>query len=253
MNRIMQCLWAIVVAVCATQVAHAAPSINVAVAANFAAPLQKLLPEFEAASGINVRVSVGSSGALFAQIQHGAPYDLFLSADSKRPQALVASGRVMASAVQTYAVGHLALVGNIDGLSDPRLTAAGTRVAIAEPDIAPYGRAAKQLLEQAGLWEKLAPGLIRGTNIQQTLQFWQTGNVDVAFIAASQCVTYQLTCQTLPDNYAPIIQQLAVTGQGESAVAAEKLAAFLRSPKIQSQLAEAGYAPLASGPAEGRR
>ncbi|MBR9792505.1 MAG: molybdate ABC transporter substrate-binding protein [Gammaproteobacteria bacterium] len=253
MNQIMRCLWAIIVTVCATQVAHAAPSINVAVAANFAAPLQKLLPEFEAASGITVRVSVGSSGALFAQIQHGAPYDLFLSADSKRPQALVASGRVQRSAVQTYAVGHLALVGNIDGLSDPRLTAVGTRVAIAEPDIAPYGRAAKQLLEQLRLWETLASRLIRGTNIQQTLQFWQTGNVDVAFIAASQCVIYQLTCQRLPDNYAPIIQQLAVTGQGESAEAAKQLAAFLRSPQVQSQLAEAGYAPLASGPSEGSR
>lgn len=252
MNQIMQCLRAMVVFVCAIQMAYAAPPINVAVAANFAAPLQKLLPEFEAATGINVRVSVGSSGALFAQIQHGAPYDLFLSADSKRPQALIAAGRVAEAAVQTYAVGHLALVGNIDGLSDPKLTATGTRIAIAEPDTAPYGRAAKQLLEQAGLWEKLAPGLIRGTNIQQTLQFWQTGNVDVAFIAASQCVTYHLTCQTLPDNYAPIVQQLAVTGRGESAVAAEQLAAYLRSPQIQSQLAGAGYAPLASGLSEGR-
>jgi|TARA_B100000700_G_scaffold16836_1_gene16635 molybdate transport system substrate-binding protein len=249
----MQYVWAFIVVVCAIPMAHAAPSINVAVAANFAAPLQKLLPEFEAASGIKVRVSVGSSGALFAQIQHGAPYDLFLSADSKRPQALVASGRVTVSAVQTYAVGHLALVGNINGLSDPQLMAAGNRVAIAEPDIAPYGRAAKQLLEQAGLWEQLAPRLIRGTNIQQTLQFWQTGNVDVAFIAASQCVSYQLSCQTLPDTYAPIIQQLAVTGQGESAVAAEQLAAFLRSPQIQSQLADAGYAPLTSDFTAGSR
>ncbi|MAQ02587.1 MAG: molybdate ABC transporter substrate-binding protein [Alteromonadaceae bacterium] len=253
MNQVMQYVWAFIVVVCAIPMAHAAPSINVAVAANFAAPLQKLLPEFEAASGIKVRVSVGSSGALFAQIQHGAPYDLFLSADSKRPQALVASGRVTVSAVQTYAVGHLALVGNINGLSDPQLMAAGNRVAIAEPDIAPYGRAAKQLLEQAGLWEQLAPRLIRGTNIQQTLQFWQTGNVDVAFIAASQCVSYQLSCQTLPDTYAPIIQQLAVTGQGESAVAAEQLAAFLRSPQIQSQLADAGYAPLTSDFTAGSR
>ena len=155
--------------------------------------------------------------------------------------------------MQTYAVGHLALVGNINGLSDPQLMAAGNRVAIAEPDIAPYGRAAKQLLEQAGLWEQLAPRLIRGTNIQQTLQFWQTGNVDVAFIAASQCVSYQLSCQTLPDTYAPIIQQLAVTGQGESAVAAEQLAAFLRSPQIQSQLADAGYAPLTSDFTAGSR
>ena len=253
MNQVMQYVWAFIVVVCAIPMAHAAPSINVAVAANFAAPLQKLLPEFEAASGIKVRVSVGSSGALFAQIQHGAPYDLFLSADSKRPQALVASGRVTVSAVQTYAVGHLALVGNINGLSDPQLMAAGNRVAIAEPDIAPYGRAAKQLLEQAGLWEQLAPRLIRGTNIQQTLQFWQTGNVDVAFIAASQCVSYQLSCQTLPDTYAPIIQQLAVTGQGESSVAAEQLAAFLRSPQIQSQLADAGYAPLTSDFTAGSR
>ena len=79
-----------------------------------------------------------------------------MSADSKRPQALVASGRVTVSAVQTYAVGHLALVGNINGLSDPQLMAAGNRVAIAEPDIAPYGRAAKQLLEQAGLSERFA-------------------------------------------------------------------------------------------------
>lgn len=251
MNRIFLHLVVLLGIIGAPASVLAASSINVAVAANFAAPLQKLLPEFEAATGINVRLSVGSSGALFAQIQHGAPYDAFLSADSKRPQALIASGRVNVSAVQTYAIGHLALVGDVEGISDPRLTAAGVRVAIAEPETAPYGRAARQLLKQAGLWETLAAGLIRGTNIQQTLQFWQTGNVDVALIAASQCVTYDLACKRVPEDYAPIIQQVAVTGNGDAAVAASQLVDFLRSQPVQLKLSAAGYAPLDQHLSEG--
>lgn len=230
--------------VCAVKAGTATPVIRVAVAANFAAPLEKLLPEFEAANGIETQVIVGSSGALFAQIQHGAPYDLFLSADSIRPQALVSAGRVSDAQVFTYAIGRLALVGNVNSINDPVLLKPSTRVAIAEPDIAPYGRAARELLQQAGLWELLSGSLIRGSNIQQTLQFWQTGNVDVAFIAASQCVTYALKCQTLPHTYTPIIQQLAIISVGEKGMAATRLADYLRSPTVQQQLTELGYAPL---------
>lgn len=218
--------------------------LSIAVAANFAAPLNSLLPEFEARTGIATRVTVGSSGALFAQIQHGAPFDLFLSADSVRPQALVTAGTVNAAQVYTYAIGQLALVGKVTGLADPLLLQPATRIAIADPALAPYGRAASQLLQASGHWQALAGRLIRGTNIQQTLQFWQTGNVDVAFVAASQCVSYALSCKSLPADYQPIVQQLAILGNPESARGATLLAEYLRSDIVQQQLANAGYTPL---------
>ncbi|GGF54877.1 molybdate ABC transporter substrate-binding protein [Alteromonas lipolytica] len=236
----------------ALAVAEENPPLSIAVAANFAVPLKTLLVEFAAQTNIKSRVTVSSSGALYAQIEHGAPYDLFLSADSKRPQALISSGKVSAARVKTYAVGRLALVGEVRQLSDPRWRDPALRIAIAEPEVAPYGRAAKQLLQKQGLWQTLSKRLIRGSNIQQTLQFWQTGNVDVAMIAASQCVSYALTCYSLPADYQPIVQQLAILGGGQNAGAAAQLAEFLQSDAVQQQLLALGYAPLADISATGK-
>ena len=226
--------------------AQGKPPISVAVAANFAAPLKALLPEFEQVTGHAVRVTVSSSGSLYAQIEHGAPYDLFLSADSMRPQALVTSGRVNAKQVMTYAEGRLALVGVAAHINDAMLREPGTRLAIAEPDLAPYGRAARQMLLSVGLWTALENKVIRGSNIQQTLQFWQTGNVDAALIAASQCAVYALPCKAVPTAYEPIIQQLAILSDGDSGKAATQLASYLRSSAAQQKLVEMGYKPLTS-------
>lgn len=217
--------------------------LSIAVAANFAGPLNALLPAFEQATGIQTRVTVGSSGALFAQIQHGAPYDVFLSADSKRPQALVSNALIPANAVTTYAIGQLALVGRVNSVTDHALLADSVRLAIADPDLAPYGRAARELLQASGVWSLLQTRLIRGTNVQQTLQFWQTGNVDAALIAASQCVTYQLDCKPVPALYEPVIQQMAVivTHNKARTLAGRSLARYLQSTAVQQQLAEMGY------------
>ncbi|MDC8830732.1 molybdate ABC transporter substrate-binding protein [Alteromonas gilva] len=219
------------------------PPLSIAVAANFAGPLQVLLPAFEQASGINTRVTAGSSGALYAQIQHGAPYDVFLSADSMRPRALVNSGKISADAVTTYTIGQLALVGNVTGLTDAALLTDTVRIAIADPGLAPYGRAAQELLEALGIWSALQSRLIRGNNVQQTLQFWQTGNVDVALIAGSQCITYQLDCKPVPALYEPVVQQMAVVASNQvaQAEAARSLARYLRSEAVQQQLTAMGY------------
>ncbi len=221
--------------------------LSIAVAANFAGPLRTLLPAFEHTTGIKTRVTVGSSGALFAQIQHGAPFDVFFSADSKRPQALVSSGRVPADAVMTYAIGQLALVGDVESITSLSAQADTVRVAIADPNLAPYGRAARELMQAAGVWSTLQSRLIRGTNVQQTLQFWQTGNVDAALIAASQCVTYQLNCKPVPPRHAPVIQQMAivVTDNKASALAARSLAHYLQSAAVQQQLVVLGYRAVA--------
>ncbi len=222
--------------------------LNVAVAANFAQPLRELAQSYSAETGDLIQITVGSSGSLFAQIVHGAPFDVFLSADAKRPDALVKQGVVTPANIFGYARGRLAIVGAGDkGFDALRKSNHSTRIAIADPRLAPYGTAAQQLLESEGLWDRLSPALIRGNNIQQTLQFWQTGNVQLALIAASQCISYQLNCDYADaQTYQPIIQKLAViqrAGQGDTA---HEFVAWLLSEEIQQRLTALGYLPISA-------
>lgn len=222
--------------------------LNVAVAANFAQPLRELAQRYSAESANQIQITVGSSGALFAQIVHGAPFDVFLSADAKRPDTLVKQGVVTPANIFEYARGRLAIVGAGDkGFDALRKSNNSTRIAIADPRLAPYGTAAQQVLESEGLWDRFSPVLIRGNNIQQTLQFWQTGNVQLALIAASQCISYQLNCDYADaQTYQPIIQKLVVfqrTGQGDAAL---EFVSWLLSDEIQQQLTTLGYLPLAA-------
>lgn len=220
-------------------------TLNVAVAANFAKPLAELARDYETKSGNTVRITVGSSGALFAQIVHGAPFDVFLSADARRPEALVEQDLAHAEDALIYAQGRLAVAGaNENGLNALR---DATRIAIADPRLAPYGSAAQQTLIAMGLWSQLSPNLIRGSNIQQTLQFWQTGNVQLAIVAASQCIAYQLNCTLIDAGlHQPIIQKLVVVSRSAQVSAAREFAGFMVSDDVQQQLTALGYLPLAA-------
>lgn len=221
-----------------------AAQLSIAVAANFAAPLKSVLTEFEQQTGIQTRLTVASSGVLYAQIKHGAPFDLFLSADSARPQALVSSKKVAAQQVSTYAMGKLALVGDPQYKPESTSMLVYQRIAIADPNLAPYGIAARSIIERVGEWDNLNGRIIRGKNVQQTLQFWQSGNVDVALIALSQCMVYQLDCVEIPlDNYPPIIQQMVVLNEQPNS-AARRLADYLLSETVQQSLADMGYQPV---------
>ena len=186
--------------------------INVAVAANFAKPLRNIAKQFTLLTGIDVAVTVSSSGTLYAQIQHGATFDVFLSADRARPQALAENNLVHKSNVVDYAKGKLAFVysGDLsdapscehvigeaieqrnvqrtDCLSKQLIQLIGNpqnKLAIANPKLAPYGIAAQQTLQNLSLWQSFLPHRVMGKNVLQTLQFYTTGSVKGAFVAYS--------------------------------------------------------------------
>ncbi len=195
-------------------------NINVAVAANFAKPLKSIAEQFTELTGINVAVTVSSSGTLYAQIQHGASFDVFLSADRARPQALVDNNLVHHGNLVDYAKGKLAFVyagklqreasressceeiarsstGDTTAQLNIQLTdclskklvklmeSPQSKVAIANPKLAPYGDAAQQTLQNLSLWQRFLPHRVMGKNVLQTLQFYTTGSVKGAFVAYS--------------------------------------------------------------------
>jgi len=173
--------------------------INIAVAANFAKPLKSIAQQFTQLTGIDVAVTVSSSGTLYAQIQHGAGFDVFLSADRNRPQALVDNNIVHKNNLVDYAQGKLAFIyaGELPEYLNTQLTARLTeqltqltenpnnKIAIANPKLAPYGEAAKQTLQSLSLWQRILPHKVTGKNVLQTLQFYTTGSAQAAFVAYS--------------------------------------------------------------------
>jgi molybdate transport system substrate-binding protein len=177
-----------------------ADRVTVAVASNVAEPLGELAAGFEAASSHEVSLVTGSTGKLYAQIQRGAPFDLFLAADQERPALLVEEG--LAEAAQTYALGRLVLwlpagaggdaapaaaPDSLPHVAQEALKAPGLRrLAIADPEVAPYGRAAMQALTKLGVLEALRPKLVLGENIGQTYAFVATGNAEAGLVALSQ-------------------------------------------------------------------
>lgn len=167
-----------------------AAEVSVAVAANFAAPLKVLAQAFERETGHRVVASVGSTGALYAQVVNGAPFQVFLSADDKTPAHLEAEGRTVTGTRFVYATGRLALWSAKPGFVDDRgrVLQADThsRLALANPKLAPYGAAALEVLERLGHTARWQPRLVQGENIAQTFQFVASGNAALGFVALSQ-------------------------------------------------------------------
>jgi len=167
-----------------------AEQVQVAVAANFTAPLQAIAAEFEKDTGHTVVASFGATGQLYAQIQHGAPFEVLLSADASTPAKLESEGLGVKGSRFTYAVGNLVLwsatPGYLDG-SDAVLKANQYQhLALANPKAAPYGLAASEVLEKLGLSEAVQGKLVEGQSISQTYQFIATGNAELGFVALSQ-------------------------------------------------------------------
>jgi len=164
--------------------------VNLAVASNFSAPIKKIIPAFEQQTGHRVLLTLGSSGRFFAQINHGAPFHVFLSADSSKPRALAASAMGLTDSRFTYAVGALALWSARDDLiqnnSEILKKSSFRKIAIASPKLAPYGHATIETLQSLGLYDVLSPKFVRGENIAQTYQFVATGNAELGFISVSQ-------------------------------------------------------------------
>ncbi|WP_218311976.1 molybdate ABC transporter substrate-binding protein [Alteromonas antoniana] len=246
--------WIVVVLVSAivavSPTAWSEPSLKLAVAANFAEPLRAIATQYEQQSSVKSAITVASSGTLFAQLQHGADIDVFFSADRARPQALLEKGRVQQSDVHTYAFGRLAYLDRSQtspSLNDLKTYALspGTRIAIANPRLAPYGQAAQDTLQQLTLWPQLSARLVKGKNVLQAYQYYASGNVDRALVAWSLVVNDNAHVFLIPKKlHRPIEQQLAVTAREENRSAARAFVDFVLSPAVQSTLSDWGYEPV---------
>ncbi len=165
---------------------------TVAVAANAAEVVETLAADFEQQTGHRVTVTVGSTGKLYAQILHGAPFDVFLAADQERPRLLVEEGIAVEDSQRTYAIGRLVLWSpdaavpvNADTLRD----GAFRRLAIANPDLAPYGAAARETLRELGLWESLRPKIVLGENVGQAFAMAASGNAELGFVSLASVLS----------------------------------------------------------------
>lgn len=228
-------------------------TVSVAAAANLVYALDALNAAFRAAEpAVDVTVATGTSGNLVAQITHGAPYDVFLSADLDYPQALIAAGEADGPSLTEFARGRLVLwavdptlpLDSITaGVTDPRVRS----VAVTNVESAPYGRAAKQTLEKLALWPTLSRRLVYGENVSQTAQFVESGTADVGFVALSLVLSPRLQSRgrwiPVPEElHAPLTQGAVLTRRGRSNPAAARYLAFLRSDAAREVLLRFGYA-----------
>jgi molybdate transport system substrate-binding protein len=243
-------IFRVLLMLCAVCLAPAvvAGEVKVAVAANFAPTLERLAEDFTAQTGHRVVVSSASTGKHFAQIRNGAAFDVFLAADAERPARLERLGLGVTGSRFTYAQGRLVLwVPGAPPLDEPShyLAEGGfERLAIANPRLAPYGAAARQVLERWGLWEGLRGRLVSGENVAQALQFVATGNAQAGLVALAQVL---LLSPDLRDAYrlipaelhAPIEQQALLLRPGAPA---EAFLGYLRGERAAAQILQAGYA-----------
>jgi molybdate transport system substrate-binding protein len=241
------------IATLVASVAFAAPlhadSATIAVAANFRAPLEALEPLFEEATGHELVLVGGSTSQLYAQIVNGAPFDVLLSADAEHAERLVGDGLAEAPTRFTYAVGRLALWTR-DGerfapLGVDTLRRSDYRwLAIANPELAPYGLAAQQTLTKLGLWDSLQSRLVRGQSIAQTFAMAETRNADLALIALSQAASYQGVAAyfEIPSElHAPLIQDAVLLSRARDNAAARAFLDWLHGPRATQVIASFGY------------
>lgn len=227
-----------------------AAEVQVAVAANFTAPMQTLAQLFEQQTGHRVVASYGSTGKLATQIRNGAPFEVFLAADDETPARLERSTHAVTGSRFTYAVGRLVLwsrdPGRVDGKGEVLRSDGFERLAIADPRLAPYGAAAVQTLRSLGLYDRLQPRLVTGENITQAHQFVATGNAQLGFVALSQVEVdgriAEGSAWVVPARlHEPVEQQAVLLTQGRDNPAARALLGFLRSEPARAVIRGYGY------------
>jgi molybdate transport system substrate-binding protein len=229
----------------------AAEEAVVAVAANFTEVAERLEQSFERQSGHTLTLVAGSTGKLYAQIVHGAPFDAFLAADQESPGRLEKEGRAVAGSRFTYATGSLTLWSPEPGRvgSDGAATLRQGKfrlLAIANPELAPYGAAAKQALEKLGLWDRLKDRIVMGETIGQAHAFVASGNAEIGFVALSSVLsprneTKGSRWDVPPDLHAPIRQDAVLLARGAGNPAARGFLDFLRSAKAKAVIESFGY------------
>ncbi|KTT41570.1 molybdate ABC transporter substrate-binding protein [Pseudomonas oryzihabitans] len=227
-----------------------ADEVQVAVAANFSAPLKAIGETFARDTGHQLVISSGATGQLYSQIKNGAPYEVFLSADDTTPAKLEAEGAAVKGSRFTYAIGSLALwspkTGYVDGESAVLKRNAFTHLAIANPKTAPYGLAAIQTLAKLGLTDAVQAKLVEGQSITQAYQFVATGNAELGFVALSQIYQdgklKEGSAWIVPaDLYQPIRQDAVLLAPGKDQPAAKALLAYLKGPQAAAVLTAYGY------------
>jgi molybdate transport system substrate-binding protein len=227
----------------------AADTATIAVAANFVAPFEQLARQFAAAEPHGVTMVSGSTGQLYAQILNGAPFDALLAADQTYAARLAADGQALATSQFTYAVGRLVLFTREPDRFAPLSTATLARsdfrwLAVANPELAPYGLAAKETLVALELWEPLAARLVQGQNIAQTFAMVETRNAELGLVAFSQAIAYEGTAAyvEIPSAYhEPIRQDAILLRRGADNVAATAFLEFLKSPEARATIEAFGY------------
>ncbi len=238
----------LIAVVCALNVAPAAAAtVQIAVASNFMEPAKEIAAAFSAKTGHQTNLSFGPTGQIYVQISHGAPFEVFLSADKERPQQAEKDGFSVDDTRFTYAVGRLVLYSTRPGFVDAHGKVLAREdlehLAIADPTIAPYGLAAVESLGKLGLYDRLKPKIVQGSSIAQTFQFVQTGAAEVGFVALSQVINRPDGSRWIvPAKFhSPIDQQAVLLKTGANNPAAKAFMAFLKSPTARAIIRRYGY------------
>ncbi len=227
-----------------------AAEVNVAVAANFTAPMKQIAADFERQTGHKALLAFGSSGKFYAQIKNGAPFQIFLSADDEKTSRLIKDGLTVSNSHFTYAIGRLVLWSARPGFVDSQGSVLGkgnfNKLAIANPKLAPYGTAAVETLKQLGLLSTLSPKFVLGENIAQTHQFVSTGNAELGFVALSQVMKNGRissgSAWIVPAKlHNPIRQDAVLLSSGKDNPAAKALLSYLKSAKARKVIRSYGY------------
>ena len=246
MQRFVLLLLAVVI----SSVAQAG-DVQVAVAANFTAPMKIIAAQFEQDTGHKVQMTFGATGKFYAQIRNGAPFEVLLAADAETPARLEKEGAAVADTRFTYAIGKLVLwsakPGLVDDKGDVLKTGSFAHLSIANPKLAPYGAAAVETLKALGLMNAIEPKLVQGENISQAFQFVLSGNAALGFVAMAQVVEggklKSGSAWIVPAQYYSAIRQDAIIlAQGKGKPAAEAFTKYLKSDKAKSVILSYGYA-----------
>ena len=227
-----------------------AGEVQVAVAANFTAPIQVIAADFEKDTGHTLVAAYGATGQFYTQIKNGAPFEVFLSADDTTPQKLESEGATVKGSRFTYAVGTLALWSAKEGYVDAKGAVLKKNeyqhLSIANPKAAPYGLAATQVLAKLGLTEQVKSKLVEGQNITQAYQFVSTGNAELGFVALSQIykdgkVSSGSAWIVPGEMHDPIKQDAVILNKGKDNPAAKALVDYLKGPKAAAVIKSYGY------------
>jgi len=224
----------------------------VAVASDFTKPMTEIAAAFEKATGHTAKLSFGSSGKAFAQIQSGAPFEVYLSASEKYPLELEKSGHAVADSHFVYAIGKLVLwsatPGYVDAQGNILKTGGFNHIALADPSHAPYGVAAEEVMQSLGVLDKLRPLFVQGENIAQTFQFVSTGNAELGFIAFAQVIDINSgnigtgSGWLIPSHlHGPFRQTAVLLKKGAGNPAALALVDFLKSPAALAIIEKYGF------------